>query len=76
MANSTKKSVLQCPVCKDAIDMPKIIREEHGKTVVIRKTFCSHCGAFVEKSKFVNGREVGMTKDERSDTYTPVFGQQ
>ena len=63
---------LKCPSCKEGIESFKVVREDRG-TTTIRKNFCPSCGAFIDKFKFVNGREIGSTRDERSDKYSPTF---
>ena len=69
------KRIDTCKKCHQIITEFKTIREHapDTKTVIIRKNYCLNCGEFVDKYKFVKGREVGVCFNEKSDNFIPSF---
>ena len=65
---------MRTPKCKCGADIeqPRIVREEHRKTIVIRKHYCATCGLFLGKWKFTNGRETAYCMVQNGNNWTPI----
>jgi hypothetical protein len=69
------KRIDTCKKCRQIITEFKVIREHKPdtKNVIIRKNYCPNCGEFVDKYKFVKGRESGVCFNENGNNYVPSF---
>jgi hypothetical protein len=51
-----------------------VVREQKPdtKTITVRKLYCTDCGLFQGKWKFINGREDSFCMVQNGNNWTPV----